>query len=285
MKKLLSLAAWAARVLPGPVKRALYRVGPLARLLRGALNRAAPAGLSQAQVAAGGLEGAPLLLDLQTEKDYWLGTYEPELLEALADLVLPGMVAYDLGANIGYITLLLARLAGPQGQVFAFEALPANLERLRLNLKLNEMEDRVSVIPGAVGNSHQPVQFLVGPSGGTGKTQGSAGRQELAYSRSISVPGIVLDDFVYALGNPPPALMKIDIEGGEVLALPGMRRILTEARPLVCLELHGPEAARVTWDTLLASGYRLCRMAPGYPPVFSMDSLAWKAYAVAFPLE
>ncbi len=192
-------------------------------------------------------------------------------------------MAYDLGANIGYISLLLARLAGQDGRVYSFEALPSNLERLRLNLRLNALEERVTVVPGAVGNSAQPVQFLVGPSGGTGKAQGSAGRQELAYSQAISVPGIVLDEFVFTAGNPPPAVMKIDIEGGEVLALPGMRRILAEARPLVCLELHGPEAARVAWETLVASGYRLCRMAPGYPPVPSLDSPGLEGLRRRFP--
>ncbi len=262
----------------------MYR-SPLAPLIRQELNRAAPQGFSVVEIAAGELAGLRMSLDLHAEKDYWLGTYEPELLSTLADLVRQGWVAYDLGANIGYISLLLARLAGQEGRVYSFEALPANLERLRFNLQLNALEERVTVISGAVGNSTQPVQFLVGPSGGTGKVQGSAGRQELAYSQEISVPGIVLDEFVFTAGNPPPALMKIDIEGGEVLALPGMRRILTEARPIVCLELHGPEAARVAWETLVASGYRLCRMAPGYPPIPSLDDLDWKAYAVAFPLD
>lgn len=281
----LRLASWAARLLPLRLKRLFYRSPRLARLIRQELNRAAPQGLSVVEVAAGELTGMRLSLDLHAEKDYWLGTYEPELLATLADLVRPGWVAYDLGANIGYITLLLARLAGPDGRVYSFEALPANLERLCLNLDLNALDQRVTVVPGAVGDSTQPVQFLVGPSGGTGKAQGSAGRQELAYSQAISVPGIVLDEFVFTLGHPPPALVKIDIEGGEVLALPGMRRVLAEARPILCLELHGPEAARVAWETLVAAGYRLCRMAPGYPPVPSLQGLDWKAYMVALPLE
>jgi len=282
---ILRLATLAARVLPLRVKRLFYRSPRLARLIRQELNRAVPQGFSVVEIAGGELAGMSMSLDLHAEKDYWLGTYEPELLATLVDLVKPGWVAYDLGANIGYISLLLARLAGQDGRVVSFEALPSNLERLRLNLRLNALEQSVTVVPGAVGDSTQPVQFLVGPSGGTGKAQGSAGRQELAYSQVISVPGIVLDEFVFALGNPPPALVKVDIEGGEVLALPGMRRILAEARPLVCLELHGPESAHVAWDTLTAAGYRLCRMAPGYPPIPSLEALDWKAYAVAFPVE
>jgi len=280
---LLSCAAWTARWLPMPLKRGLYRIRPLAGWLRSALNRAAPHGLTPVVVAAGGLQGLRLSLDLQEEKDYWLGTYEPDLQAAVADLVHPGMLVYDVGANIGYISLLLARRVGAAGHVYAFEALPANLERLRINLELSGLSARVTVTPAAVVEQKRPARFLVGPSGGMGKAAGSAGRQDVIYAQTLEVNGLSLDDFVYADGNPPPQVVKMDIEGGEVLALPGMSRLLVEARPLILLELHGPEAARLVWDTLLAAGYRLCQMAPGYPLISSLEALDWKAYLVALP--
>lgn len=280
----LSLAGWLARRLPPPVKRALYKIGPLAGVIRGGLNRAAPHGLAQISVAAGDLAGYRLSLDLQSEKDYWLGTYEPELQATIADLVKQGMVAYDVGANIGYISLLLARRVGEVGRVFAFEALPANLERLRANLALNNLAGRVQVVPAAVVERDGAVQFWVGPSGGMGKADGSAGRQKVEYSQAIDVQGLSLDGFVYGAGNPPPQVVKMDIEGGEVLALPGMKRLLSQARPLVFLELHGPEAARSAWENLKGAGYQICRMQPGYTNVLSLDELDWKAYLVAFPM-
>lgn len=282
---LLSLAAWMARRLPGWAKRLIYRIGPLARLVRSELNRAAPVGMSVIQVAAGAIAGLQVELDLHSEKDYWLGTYEIELQEALTRLVKPGMVAYDVGANIGYISLILASLAGPGGRVFAFEALPDNVRRLRKNLELNQMSDRVSVTPEAVIDRSGKVSFLVGPSGGMGKAEGSAGRQDVAYQQAIQVSGLALDEFVYQQGNPPPQLVKMDIEGGEVLALPGMLRLIREARPLVLLELHGPEAARCAWESLKPAGYRICQMQSGFPEVAAWEALDWKAYLAAFPEE
>jgi FkbM family methyltransferase len=281
----LSLTARFARLLPQPVRQAVYRAPLLARLVRGGLNRAAPHGLTRIPVAAGGLAGMSLLLDLQTEKDYWLGTYEPELQAAVAELARPGMVAYDIGANIGYVTLLLARATGGSGRVYAFEALPDNVERLRANLALNQLESRVNVISGAVVDRAGPVEFLIGPSGGMGKAAGSVGRQGIAYARTQIVLGIVLDEYIFENDHPAPQIVKIDIEGGEVLALPGMRRVLAEARPLVLLELHGPEAARRTWEILVSAGYRICRMAPGYPAAPSLEALDWKAYLAALPLD
>lgn len=281
MKSILSLAAWAAKVLPGPVKRAIYRAGPLARAIRGTLNRAAPAGLSQVEVAAGGLAGTPLLLNLQMEKDYWLGTYEPELQAAIQKEVQPGMVLYDVGANVGYVSLLFARSAGPKGQVYAFEALPANLERIRRNLELNPQAS-VRAIGMAVVDAIRPVEFLTHPSGAMGKAAGSAGRKQEAYGASIQVKGISLDEFIYTHLNSVPQVVKIDIEGGEVLALPGMRRLLREGRPLIFLELHGPEAANTAWEELKAADYELFRMESG-EWIPSLEELDWKAYVVGRP--
>jgi len=231
-------------------------------------------------IAAGGAAGMKMQLDLQLEKDYWLGTYESDLQASIAKLVEPGWVAYDVGANIGFVSLLLAQKIGETGQIFTFEALPDNIERLRTHVEINGLASRVSVISGAVTDASKPVRFLIGPSGAMGKAEGSAGRDD-GDRESLEVPGICLDDFIYRDGNPPPQVIKMDIEGGEVLALKGMSRLLTEAPPLILLELHGPEAARVAWETLRAAGYQICRMQRGYPPVPSLDDLDWKAYLVA----
>jgi FkbM family methyltransferase len=281
-KAILSSAAFFARILPAPVKRALYNFKPLAGLIRGTLNQAAPGGLTVVNIAAGVLQGMPMLLDMQNEKDFWLGTYEPEMQSALGDLIKLGMTVYDVGANIGYVTLMITKLTGEMGKVYAFEALPDNVERLRRNVELNGFNDRVSIFPGAVAAGAGEVKFLVHFSGGMGKAAGSAGRNE-QYLREITVPCISLDEFVFAQGNPPPQAVKMDIEGGEVMALPGMTRVLAEARPLMLMELHGPESARAAWDALTAAGYTICEMKPGYPRVPSLDTLDWKSYLVALP--
>jgi FkbM family methyltransferase len=280
---LLNFAAFAARILPNSFKQAIYKFKPLARLIRGGLNRAAPTGLVEVKVAAGDLAGYTILLDMQVDKDYWLGTYEPELQAALRQLIPTGAVIFDVGANIGYVSLLLAKAVGETGKVFAFEALPSNVEQLRRNVALNAMDARVSVIDRAVTQVPGPVRFLVHASGGMGKVAGSAGRDDRVESE-ITVPGISLDGFVYGEGNPPPQVVKMDIEGGEVLALPGMRRVLTEARPLMLMELHGPESCRAAWETLTAAGYEICWMRPSYPVISSLEELGWKAYIVAKPL-
>jgi hypothetical protein len=114
-----------------------------------------------------------------------------------------------------------------------------------------------------------------------GKVAGSAGRQEVVYGQSLTVPGLSLDDYVYQQGNPAPQVVMMDIEVGEVLALPGMRRILDEVHPLMLLELHGPESAQAARTILMEAGYRLYTMTPGYPEVPAQEVLDWKAYLIA----
>lgn len=281
-KPLLSLAAAAARWLPTPVKNALYRLGPISRSLRGALNRAAPGGLSEFVVAGGGLTGTKLFLELQTEKDYWLGTYEPELQRAIEDWVRPGTVAYDIGANIGYVSLLLARRVGGHGKVFAFEPLPTNQERLKKNLSLNS-NFQIAVISKAIADKSSKVSFLVHDSGGMGKVAGSLGKDR-GYEQSITVDAISIDDFVYKDKKPAPDLIKLDIEGGEVLALQGMQKLLKEKRPLLLIELHSIEAGKSAWRILTSSNYALHWMRKGYPKIENLEALGRKAYVLARPL-
>ena len=280
---LLSLAAAAAKWLPAPIRRAVYRLGPISSGLRSALNRAAPKGLTEVEVAGGLLAGTHLILNLQSEKDYWLGTYEIDLQEAIRDLVKPGMVAYDLGSNIGYISLMTAKKVGPQGKIFAFEPLPENQERLRKNLALNP-DLNIELIPMAVGESSGKKQFLTHSSGGMGKLSGADGR-DVQYQKSIEVECTSLDEFVFKQGNPKPELIKMDIEGGEGLALRGMSKLIPEVKPLFIIELHGKEAAELCWQILTKAGYTISKLSKGFPTISSLSELDWKSYILARPAK
>jgi chemotaxis response regulator CheB len=89
-----------------------------------------------------------------------------------------------------------------------------------------------------------------------GKLEGSLGR-ELSKAQSLSVEVVTLDHFVYKLSRPAPDLIKLDIEGGEVQALEGMRRVLNMAKPVLLMELHGNQAARETAALLMSIDYEL----------------------------
>jgi hypothetical protein len=118
-----------------------------------------------------------------------------------------------------------------------------------------------------------------------GKVQGSVGRNSGEFGNRFQVEAVSLDDFISNSGHPAPEVIKIDIEGGEILALPGMENLLHEAHPLLIIELHGPEAVNVCWDTLTSADYSIFHMKEKFPPVKKPQELDWKAYLVAVPNE
>lgn len=271
-----------SRFVPRGVVDWIYANQMVSCTLRKALNLVAADGLTDVVIENGPSRGMRMRLNLQREKYFWLGTYEPLLQRAVTDFARPGMVAYDVGAHIGYWSLAFARVVGPTGCVFPFEPLPANLERLRVNIELNGLEDRVHPVPMAVHDDITEVTFLVHEFAAMGKVSGSGGR-ELAYPVEIRVSATTLDAFVYKESNPQPDLLKMDIEGGEVMAIPGMKRVLSEARPVCLWELHGPEAKDIALSSLVGHGYDMRRMEQGYPRISNSAGLPWKAFVVALP--
>jgi FkbM family methyltransferase len=275
-------AALAGRILPESVSRWLSRAPFIGSLLRGILNRAVPEGLTEVTIVSGMLCGARMLLDLKSEKYYWLGTYEPMLEKSVADLVRPGMVIYDVGANIGYVTLMMARAVGQTGQVFAFEALPSNVDRIRINIALNDVNRVAQPVPRAVSSNTGSGRFLVHSNSAMGKLMGSYGRNS-GYLMEINTDTVRLDDFVFQEKHPSPDVIKMDIEGGGVKALAGMSRVLREIRPICLFELHGLEEGEAALSALHRSRHRVHRMDEQYTRILNCSELQWKEYIVAFP--
>lgn len=280
---LLKLAAGIAGRLPPRLRSRIYELGPLTRWIRRSLNEAAPAGLTKVNIAAGQLKGTTFRLNLQSEKDLWLGTYETSLLDRLSDWIEPGMVVFDVGANLGYVTIAFAQLVGPEGEVHAFEPLPANLDRLRQSIKGNNMDDRVRVVPKAVGAGEGTADFLIHPSGGMGKLEGSFGRKE-GYSGSIQAEVTTLDGYLQTQGVVPD-WVKVDVEGGEGAVLEGSTQLLNEIRPGWLMEIHGPEAAAEVWQMMAAADYSLFSVKQLDRSLQSAAELGWKAYLVALAAE
>lgn len=277
---ILRLVRHVRRIIPQKLIEAIYHCSFLSRFIRKQLNLFAPSGLTEVVIDSGVLRGMALSLDLKNEKYYWLGTYENEVIEVIDDFVRHGMVVYDVGANIGYMSLVFARAVGSGGRVFAFEPLPDNVERIRLHITLNSLKDVITLIPDAVSDHAGRQMFLIHELNAMGKLSDSSGR-DTAYRNEIEVNTLCLDDFVFIDGNPAPGLIKIDIEGGGVKAIPGMIRILRENQPIILMELHGPEEAKIAWNSLEKCGYKICRIKKGYPVISTLTDLDWKEYIVA----
>jgi len=164
---------------------------------------------------------------------YILGTTEGETQEVMQEALAAGDVFYDLGANIGFLSLVAAALVGSDGAVYSFEPLPANVAILRANAKRNSL-DQIEVIEMAISDKPGGATLAIGRSDQDGKLEKNVVR---AGKSSISVAVTTIDDYVEA-GARPPTLIKIDVEGVELAALRGMSNTLRQYHPRLICELH-----------------------------------------------
>jgi FkbM family methyltransferase len=163
---------------------------------------------------------------------YLLGTAEADIQTFLASHLRPGDTVLDLGANVGFLTLVSAAIVGPAGRVVAFEPMPGNATALRRNVELNGLTN-VEVVQAAVSRAAGSASFATNGS----DQRGSLVRATDDGGGTIVVDTVSVDDEVVRLGV-SPALIKIDVEGAELDVLIGMRRVLDLAKPTIVCEIH-----------------------------------------------
>jgi FkbM family methyltransferase len=151
------------------------------------------------------------------------GMYELEASRRTRELAARGGVMIDVGANLGYFSLLWAA-ARRDNRVVAFEASPRNVPLLRRNIERNNLGSRIDVAAVAVGRAPGKLAFSLGPQDQTGW----GGITLDAANDNITVDVVRIDDFLG--GVPKIALLKIDIEGADTWALQGCERLLRTGR-------------------------------------------------------
>lgn len=191
----------------------------------------------------------------------WLGIYEEEHQAALRRLVTEGSVAYDVGANVGFYTLALARLVGPSGKVFAFEPEARNAHLLRRHVELNRLR-QVTIVQAAVSAEYG----LAGFSGD--REQG-----HLDAAGGYLVPTLSLDEFV-ARGYPMPDFVKMDVEGAETMVLDGAASILSRRQTSWMIATHGAALQLSCRDTMIRTGHALASLSFGGVDEGDVDFLA-----------
>jgi FkbM family methyltransferase len=201
------------------------------------------------------------------EAGYSTGENELPVQETLSALLRKGDVFFDIGANVGLMTVVGASLVGGSGRVFAFEPVPLNIVAIRRNVELNRLS-QVEIVAKAVSErSGRERLVLARYSGGAALAVADAPPDATG---SLEVPVTSIDDFV-ASGAPAPHVVKIDVEGAELQVLRGMDVTLQQHSPAVLFEVDGPDEqtlarrTSVCRDFLESKGYRLSRLPDSYP--------------------
>jgi FkbM family methyltransferase len=176
-------------------------------------------------------------LNWQASLAYALCLYEPEAMQNIRRLLKAGDCCIDVGANLGYYTISLAKWVGPSGLVVAFEPFPGNFAILQKNIHLNHLQN-VVLEPSALSDCNGSLQLICDVDEQFSATPSFGGYAVEGDRVSVNVPTRRLDDYVAGLGK-APNLIKIDVEGAELTVLEGARRTLAVARPILLVEVHG----------------------------------------------
>lgn len=204
---------------------------------------------------------------------YGMGSNEPAVQDAIVRHVRPGAVFFDVGANVGFHTVIAARCTGPAGRVVAFEPLPANAAALRHNVALNRFT-HVQVVAAAVAANEGRARLALAEEPTWAHL---AGGDAAAAERTIDVRVVGIDALVAAGEVPPPDVVKIDVEGAELDVLRGMMRTLRERRPVIICELH--DTARAAAAFFQGAGYDVQALESDLP----VEELTWSAHVLAVP--
>src|SRR6187551_3174202 len=156
----------------------------------------------------------------------WLGSYEYEKRKIFERELKGGWVFFDIGANVGFYTLLGSVLVGESGRVVAFEPGKRNLSLLDKHLALNHARN-VTVVRVAVGDRIGEVSFAEEPDQlGGWFGQKNFGSAHISDKGQTRVGLVTLDALLERKEIPLPDLMKIDVEGAEMMVLTGAANLL-----------------------------------------------------------
>jgi FkbM family methyltransferase len=194
----------------------------------------------------------------------WLGMLERSKLRIFQSSLEPGMVVWDIGANVGLYTLCSSFGVGASGRVYAFEPMPENLTHLRAHLELNGIEN-VEIESKAVIDRETVVRMKQGDS---------PSEWHLDTGGEYAVQSIALDSWLARSAARRPHVLKIDVEGAEVAVLRGAVDTLRRHRPLIYLSLHGETQRLESRELLQEVGYRLRSWEPAEPTETTSEWIA-----------
>lgn len=208
-----------------------------------------------------GIHGHRMYLDrLDTFGLSWHKTFEILTTDLIQQIIKPGMTVVDVGASIGYHTLLFAAAVGPKGRVFAFEPDATSYSLLEKNVRLNGYKNVVTAQKAVMDRADVVHLHL---------SQENLGDHRVAYSgegrQSVIVDAVCLDDFLESAGSID--FVKIDVQGVEPRVLKGMERIIKENPGLTLLIefslgtlLEAGEDPRTFFNELCKFGYQIIEL-------------------------
>jgi len=203
------------------------------------------------RIPFGPIRGRKLFMSPQISPRMWFGIDEPWIAQLCKSQLRQNSVVYDIGAHIGYTTVLFAHYLKGTGAIHAFEVLPSTAELLQNTVEANQFQNVVIHAVG-LGAEETVQQLTVGP---TAMTSIRAVKREGQRAERCKV--VALDTYRRERRLPRPALMKVDIEGAEIQFLQGSRKLIDECQPTMIIAFHSKDLLQQGYALLTSFGYQL----------------------------
>lgn len=203
------------------------------------------------EIRSGPLQGWKLRKYIRSIHEHMIdGDYEPEVQAALVRHLRRGATFFDVGANGGFLSLLGAKLVGPSGTVVAFEPHPETARDIAAQVRINRVRN-VRVVTAAVSDTRGTADLADDRSS---DMLGLAGVSIHGQpQRTISVRTTTLDAAAEQHGVPD--VVKVDVEGAELLVIQGGTRMLRDHAPILLMELHSEALGRQYLELVASCGY------------------------------
>jgi FkbM family methyltransferase len=191
---------------------------------------------------------------LPDDKGVWTGSYEIDFVTALVTAVKPGDVCFDVGGWRGYCGGAMATHQAKR--VYIFEPLPDNCQRIERLLCLNNNLP-IDLVKTAVGATDGTATFSMLDATSMGKLTDSTFQPDVKSEKTIEVSVISLDSWRRRHGVVAPNVIKIDVEGAELMVLHGAAETLKETHPTLFIECHSRDLTQGVCHYLAPLGYSL----------------------------
>ncbi len=164
-------------------------------------------------------------------------SFEYEVIDEIRRLVHPNLTVLDVGANIGVISIIIAKeLGAANGMIYAFEPVVETYNALIKNINLNNFQDRISPVNMALSDKTTDNAYMVSPNAADSDAYKYISPSEKADDGFEKVASMSLDEWYFSNNIGKITLIKIDIEGGEMLFFKGATRFFESNRPVIIFE-------------------------------------------------
>ena len=220
------------------------------------------------KMTKGLFKGIFLEIDIKNQLSLIFGSPELHLQQTIQKYIKAGDTVFDIGANIGYVSIAMSRVVGDIGKVYSFEAIPSTAQRCKRNIVLNNCKN-IKLLNKAVSDECIKTVFRIPEGGDAHSIASMVWHKNITNTAIVKVDTIVID-LDEQLKDLTPSFVKIDVEGAEGKVISGMQNLVAKKSPIIFIECS-QAGKEIVWDILKNKNEYNCFNAISHNEILNID--------------